>query len=296
MPWASRSANAMVLIIMTVLSGVPAISAGHDSRWPLFVAPFVGLVYYAAMEKGFAAALRDVVYNTDDLDRIGDLVHPIWGSHWIYRIFAELVSVSFGTFVAGGIARNRAVVASMIGGFGISIFYSCRVAVAIFSQTIPDQTFTLTEPSYQYVIDAALIAAAPIMGYRLGDFAKETSTAKPAGFAGIPRLHFIWLWFPAYWYAVAMIAPVIHYLTSGLFGSPASGIIGGLVNFVPIFAFAAPLAIGMTLLSDDDSRMHPAIRQTLGILVLIVGWIIAAAIQFGFIVLANWIRAYFASP
>ena len=68
------------------------ITVAAPPLWPLFVAPFAGLVYYLVLFLAFLDAMRKVV-DTTDVEVLG----LSWGHHWIYRILAEGVSVSFGT-------------------------------------------------------------------------------------------------------------------------------------------------------------------------------------------------------
>src|SRR5271163_2904670 len=92
-------------------------------RWPLVAAPVVGLVYYLASWSAFVTAMVDiVVFSRSELDqRHGGAV--VWGTHWVYRLLAEGISIAFATFVAGGMARERATTAALIGGLGISLLW-----------------------------------------------------------------------------------------------------------------------------------------------------------------------------
>jgi hypothetical protein len=259
-------------------------------RWPLFIAPVVGLVYYLAVSNALLTAIRDVVFNASDLPL--DATKLRYGTHWIYRLFAETVSITFGTFVAGGMARERAAIAGLIGGCGISLWWAFWLAIIFYVDLYVDAESTSRlfgiEPWYQFAICAAVIVAAPITGFWMGRTSREISTTKPKGFAGIPRAHFLWLWFPAYWYAAALVGPLVKFYLNGLI-EWTSPLLGCLLYLIPLGCFALPLFGGLTLLSDEISTMRPAFRQALGALVLIVGWGVAAAIQYGIISLVRWL-------
>jgi hypothetical protein len=77
------------------------------------------------------------------------------------------------------------------------------------------------------------------------------------------------------------------------------GIITALVYFivyaVPLLAFAVPLCIGLGLVAGQIETpraklWRPWLRHIAGIVVLVVGWWIAAGIDYGIIRAANWIR------
>src|ERR1700719_3335861 len=87
--------------------------------WPLVLAPLAAGVYYLALRQGFALSLGSVVYDASDVASL-EWDAPKWGSHWLYRSFAEIVSVLFGTFIAAGLAQQRAKLGGIIGGLAIS--------------------------------------------------------------------------------------------------------------------------------------------------------------------------------
>jgi hypothetical protein len=124
------------------------------------VAPFAGLAYYLVLLLAFLDAMGKVVDTTD-------VAVPglSWGHHWVYHIFAEGVSVSFGTFVAAGIARERAAIGGLLGGFGIALPLAARLI--IMSVAISFDGFETIDPIYQQVISAATAVAAPIAGFHL---------------------------------------------------------------------------------------------------------------------------------
>ena len=264
------------------------------SRWPLLAAPFAGLLYYLVLLAAFRHAIGDVVADTSDLSNLKGLT---WGNHWIYHAFAEIISIVFATFVAGGLGRDSAATAGLIGGFGISLWWSAWIGILLFVLA-QDHTTPVGQPLYELLISGAAGVAAPIIGYWMGETTRAISTEKPTGFAGVPRAHFIWLWMPAYFYAIAMIGPVLKYILAYFLGydgntiialdtSVSTGIIYFVLCVVPLMVSASPLFIGLGLLSGNignpahgSKRMHPALRQALGITVLIIGWFIAAGVHY----------------
>ena len=62
--------------------------------------------------------------------------------------------------------------------------------------------YVMREPWYQYVIDGLLVIGCPLIGFYAAEAAREINDSQPAGFAGINRLHFLWLWLAAYLYAL----------------------------------------------------------------------------------------------
>jgi hypothetical protein len=267
----------------TITATATAAPVVSGPRWPLVVAPLVGLIYYLVIVSAFSTAIRDVVFSTSDLDQ---MLGAKWGTHWIYHLVAEGVAVAFATFVAGGMGRQRAAMAGLIGGLGISLWWAAWLAVVLYLHF--HGGVVLFDPWYQSAIGVAGIILAPVIGYALGDVSREVSTNKPGGFAGIPRAHFLWLWFPAYWYCAAMIGPFLKYYMNGLIDTTPSLEVLALY-LIPFACFLGPLVLGLALLSGDSPPMRPAFRHTLGPLVLVVGWGIAAAIQYGIILFVNWL-------
>ncbi|HEV2099671.1 MAG TPA: hypothetical protein VGR45_12190 [Stellaceae bacterium] len=272
-----------------LLSGSEVAPLSSAPLWPLFIAPVVGLVYYLAVSNALLTAIRDVVFNASDLPL--DAIKLRYGTHWIYHLCAETVSITFGTFIAGGIARERAAIAGLIGGCGISLWWAFWLATVLYVGIYVDSEFMSrlfqAEPWYEFAICAAVIVAAPIVGFK----SREISTARHRGFGGIARAHFLWLWFPTYWYAVVLVGPLVKFYLNGVViwtpGVPP--LVSGILCLIPLICFGLPLLRGIDLLSDETSAMRPALRQALGALVLLVGWGVAAAIQYGIISLVRWL-------
>jgi hypothetical protein len=271
---------------VTAFATTPALSpAVSIPRWPLFLAPLVGLIYYLAICGAFQTAIGDVVPNTGDLDISPDAAPTKWASHWIYRLIAEAAAVTFATFIAGGLARQRAQISGLIGGFGVTLYWTVYLTIVILAQATL-QSSEIFEPWYQYVIGACAGVAAPIVGYSIGDKASEIAAGKPSGFAGIPRVHFLWLWFPAYWYAAAIIPSILNIYSNGLLRWEPPWTIFALY-VVPLTCFMLPLLGGLSLISGELGTARPILRQTFGVFVLIVGWYLAFAIHHGIISLVN---------
>ena len=256
-------------------------SPSVTSRWSLIAAPFTGLIYYLAMLLAFRATIGYLIAERSDITHLG----LTWGKHWIYHAFAEAVSVTFGTFVAAGIARERADLGGLIGGFGI--------VVAILLIHIPG--LVVGEPPYQYVIGGIAAITAPLVGYNLGAATRKIGVIQSRGFSGIPSLHFIWLWIPAYYYADRVIGPFLTYLLAYFLGyndfividsSLRTGIVFFAGCVLPVVTYAIPLFVGLGLLSGRlwnspyrPKPLRPARRQALGALVLIVGLGVAVCVD-----------------
>jgi hypothetical protein len=151
----------------------------------------VGLIYYLAMWKVFQTAIGDVVPYTSDLDITPDAAPSKWGTHWIYHLFAEPTSVVFGTLIAGGMARDRAAVAGLIGGLGLAC--GGRLAIILYDHyNVEGFDEQLVDPWYQYLIGGAFAIAGPVIGYAIGEAAREART-ELRWFSGISRAHFLWL-------------------------------------------------------------------------------------------------------
>jgi len=267
------------------------------SRWSLSVAPFAGLVYYLATYNGFSTAIGEVVADTTYLDPVTGATVFNWGTHWIYHTGTEVGAIAFGTFVAAGIVREGARLAGLMGGLGISLCWMAAIIAKILRSLFAPDTAVADKPWYEYLIGVISMLGAPIMGYRLGERAGKFSCRQALGFGGIPRLHFLWLWFPAEWYAAAMIGPLLNFCSDAdgtflfehLYLAP--------ISVLPLFAFAAPLLLGLGLISGQiveastrSSEMQFALRQIVGVLVLMIGWCSAAVVSHDIARLGSWLR------
>lgn len=246
--------------------------------WPFVAALFAGFIYYLALWMAFWIAIGDVVPGAANLPATGRL-YTLWKAHWLYRIFAESISIAFGTFIAGGLARERASIAGLIGGLGISLGWTVRLAFRL-------SFLGLIDPWYEIIIEAIIVIAAPMVGYIVGEVTAESGIAQQGGFAGVPRAHFLWLWFPTYGYAIMMIGPYIYSQFKYLYTFGFESLIRFLVYILPLAAFATPLVLGLALMSGHIGNlpyraepMPAVLRQTLGVIVLFAGWWVAAAIQ-----------------
>jgi hypothetical protein len=162
----------------------------------------------------FRTAIGDVIADTSDL---ADPEATTWGSHWFYHAFAEAFSITFGTFVSGGLARERAHVAVSLAGWASPFWWTaCLALLAFLANYSPSDL--VSSLSYQSLVVVIAAIAAPIVGYNIGPVTREISTEQPTGFAGIPRAHFLWLWVPVHFYAVAIIGPTMTYFGSQLMG------------------------------------------------------------------------------
>jgi len=137
------------------------------------------------------------------------------------------------------------------------------------------------EPWYQNAIDVLTLLAAPFVGLFTAETAEELHRDTPRGVGGINRLHFVWLWLILYFYALGLIAPVAR-----IYGMDDPNyinmIVSLIINGIPAAALAIPAYYGMAFLAGyHGDTMHPAGRNMVGVLVLVFGFLIGAAIQLG---------------
>jgi hypothetical protein len=233
------------------------------------VAPIVAGLYYLAIKLAFLESVISVLGRNDLFEA------PHWGSHWGFRLVAEAISTGFGTFVAAALAFGRERTAAMVGGCAISLGFVAKLALFhAYPDALPSE-----EPWYQYAIDAGSIVLAPMIGAYVSESATDMHRSAQ-GVGGIARLHFLWLWIVAYFYALALITPV-----GRMYAVSNSGLIAIaitlLVNAVPAAALLIPAYYGLAFLAGHHGDgMHPAGRNLVGALVLVSGFALGAAIQF----------------
>ena len=260
--------------------------------WPVLVAPLVAGVYYLALKGAFTrsidAAVGTIASSKIELD---DLTAPLWGFHWIYRGVAEVISVGFATFIAAGLARGRERAAAITGGVTIALVFLIGTVVAIYVRIYMAEDYVMREPWYQYVIDGLLVIGCPFISFHVAEAARETNNSQPVGLAGINRLHFLWLWFAAYWYALGLIFPISrHYMLESTSPGVISTVADMIINGIPAAALLIPGYFGIALLSGHrGTALHPIARNLLGVVVLIVGVVIGAAVQIVWQSLFRWL-------
>jgi hypothetical protein len=214
---------------------------------------------------------------------LSDLAVPQWGSHWIYRGAAEICAAAAGIFIAAGIARGREALAAIVGGCAISLGFITKLGLFFFLwMHLGPEEYSITEPWYQYAIDGVMIFVPPIVGLSVAETAEKLNQDEPNGFGGINRWHFVWLWLPAFWYARGLIAPFVQFYTAQFEVSIIKTVLAVLVHAIPAAAIAVPGYYGMTLLAGHHGNtMHPAGRNLVGALVLVFGFFVGTAVQFG---------------
>ena len=266
------------------------LSAGvlnHSTRpisgfWPVIIAPLVAGVYYLALKTAFAQSIVSVLGHTatTDID-LSDVLAPQWGSHWVYRGASELISAGFGTFVAAGLALGHERLAAIVGSCMISFQALVRTGVLVFAwKYVGINDATAPEPWYQYAIDALMIFAAPAVGAYVSEAAADMHRDVPIGFGGINRLHFLWLWLPAFFYAIGLITPMARIYIVAQDQSVIAIFLVALVNLLPVAAVAVPGFYGLTLLAGHHGHtMHPAGRNMVGALVLVFGFVVGIGVQ-----------------
>jgi hypothetical protein len=192
---------------------------------------------------------------------------------------AELCAVGLGAFVAAGLARSRERAAGLAAGititFGFGLFWSL---VLFFSITVPNfdpSAILVPAPWYQNAIDGLVAVAAPFVGLYMSGWARLLNEEMSVGFAGINRLHFLWLWLAVHWYAIALISAFAELKPS------ASQLIVGLLTGVSSPAvFMISGYYGLALLSGSvGGRLSSIRRNVLGILLLSVGFLAGVAFQ-----------------
>lgn len=237
--------------------------------WPILIAPLAAGVYYLSVKLAFAQSIISVMGRTDFLELTR------WGPNWTFRIAAEVIAVGIGTFVAASLAPGRERAAAIVGGSTISLGFVLKLWI-LFSQG--DESL---EPWYQHAIDGVVIVAAPLVGIYVTEPAEELHRTTPRGVGGVSRLHFIWLWFVMYFYALGLITPVARIYAMGepnIFKT----VVTLLINGIPAAALAIPGYYGMAFLAGlHGDTMHPAGRNMVGALVLVFGFLVGAVIQFG---------------
>lgn len=243
------------------------------SIWPVLVAPIIAGVYYLAVRTAFGQSVVSVLGRSDFFEA------PHWGSHWVYRVAAEVISASFGTFVAAGLALGHERAAAITGGCTIAVGFLIKLLITytVWNGAEPGTLISL-EPWYQRVIDAAMVVAAPLIGSFIAEAAEQMHRDSPRGFGGINRFHFIWLWFAAYWYALGLITPVTRYYANQDANTIATFILL-VINGIPAAALAISAYYGIAFLAGHHGdTMHPAGRNLVGILVLVFGFLVGAVI------------------
>jgi hypothetical protein len=253
--------------------------------WPVFIAPLVAGVYYLSIKSAFAQSIVSVLGRTatTDID-LSDIYSPQWGAHWVYRLAAEILSASFGTFVAAGLAHGRELAAAIAGGVTISFGFLLRIGALLYIWMYMEPgEFSVPEPWYQYAIEGLMIIVPPVIGVYVAEAAHDMHRQTPHGFGGINRLHFVWLWLPAFWYALGLITPMARLYALGPESSgPIATAIIFIINFIPAAAMAVPLYLGLALLAGQlGTALHAVGRNLLGVIVLALGFVAGLAIQSG---------------
>ncbi len=263
---------------MAANTGSDRVTPARVPFWPVLVAPIVAGMYYLPIKSAFAQSIVSVLGRTDFFD----LTTPRWGPHWIYHAAAEVIAAGFGTFIAAGLALGRERTAAIVGGCTISLGFIGKLTITYLAWRYQDaDTVVVLEPWYQYAIDGTMIFAAPLIGSFVAEAAEDMHRDTPDGFGAINRLHFLWLWFATYWYALGLITPMarLYALHDENIIATATAI---LINGIPAAAIAVPGYYGVAFLAGHQGdTMHPAGRNLVGVLVLIFGFLVGLVIQSG---------------
>lgn len=256
--------------------------------WPLLVAPIVAIFYYSALKLAFGMSLGNAVGDIGsdlqmNLDNFGH------GSHWIYRGVGELSSVSLAVYLASGLARGRSVAAGIIAGCTISVSYLAPIIWLALVQQDFLWGLVAINRWYQMAIDGAVILGSPYVGFKLSEAARDVVRANPVGFDGVNCLHFIWLWIAVLGYGGGLIGPFVRFYTRQFEFGPGDifGLVGAVISMMPLFI---PAYYGLGLLSRRIGvKLKPVARNTLGVIVLAVGFAVGTAIQYGLYLFFHWL-------
>ena len=143
---------------------------------------------------------------------------------------------------------QRARAASIVGALAISIVYLLQNATWIYFVYFANSRWESIEPWYQHVVEAAVIVGAPFIGSAVSGPALELNGPTTVGFAGINRLHFIWLWFAAGSYASGVLVPLMYLCRYAFVDSYEENRISLLLHTIvfglPVAAYGLPLAGG----------------------------------------------------
>jgi hypothetical protein len=231
------------------MAAIPSAAPYRAPIWPVIVAPLVAIVYLA-IKSAFAQSIVSVLGTaTIDIDRF-DPAAPQWGSHWLYRSVAEAVATGLAALVAAGLAHGRERLAAIVAGCSISAGFVVRIAILLYAWTYRGRAdFGAPEPWYQYAIDAAMIIAAPMIGGAAAEAAKDLHRDQPNGFGGINRLHFLWLWIIAFWYALGLITPIWRIYAAELHGGLIAMVLSVIINGIAAAAVGVPGYFGLALLA-----------------------------------------------
>jgi hypothetical protein len=144
------------------------------------------------------------------------------------------------------------------------------------------EDYSAPEPWYQYAIEGLMVFVPPIVGSYVAEAAEDIHRQVPAGFGGVARGHFIWLWLPAFWYALGLITPMARIYTLGPDAGAIATFLVLLVNGIPAAAVAIPGYFGLALLAGHlGTPMHTGLRNLCGTVALIIGFAVGLTVQFG---------------
>jgi hypothetical protein len=193
--------------------------------------------------------------------------------------------------VAAGIARERAKAAAITGAIAISMVYLLRTAFWLY-MTLFHTRWVPIEPWPQHSVEASIMIGGPFLGAAVSVAALKLNTPKTTGFAGINRLHFLWLWFAASLYAMAIVTPLLKWLLStfvdSVTESRSNAIVDALIYGVPVFGFFYPACLGLLLLAGKIGSSR-TLKNVVGPVILTIGWIIATCIQIYWGKLLQWV-------
>lgn len=239
----------------------------------MFALPLIAFLYYASILKAFFNMRTDFVRDTSDILYTYGIL-PVWGTHWVYRICAETAAVCVATFICAGIAREKARTGGVIAGSTIAFFYSARLAITYLSAG----QHAIEQSWHQSLIDIVLVFASPLIGIEVARRYQAWQGSLLPGFAGIARLHFIWLWLPLTLYSSYMLpaAKLAFELNNQ---DSVTAFLSTAFILPQFFILLLPLTFGIYVLAGR-MQWSKLINNVAGSAILIVGFFLALFCNF----------------
>jgi hypothetical protein len=250
----------------------------HSDGWIIktlvwLLCPFVALLYFSNLEGAFQQSLSSIL-ETARLEREFLLVPREefggWGDHYIYRMVVGVISVGITAFICGGFVREKGAYAGFLGGLVISGIQGLPFLLPNASGAEYGTSFLTTS------VLLALIS--PMIGVFAGSAGQNFSRSEERGFAGMPRVHILWLWVPAYHYGLILITPIANAIKVMILSADRG--LTPIFSMLPVLIYAAPIVIGLNILSGNLMEgMWGWARQVTGVIVIIGGVLVIYAFQ-----------------
>ena len=183
-----------------------------------------------------------------------------------------MILIALVAFICGGLTGKNGKHAGLIAGLVISSILSMPfVLPGVSSENLGAGFLAVT---------IILIIIAPVIGLVAGPAGEEVSQIRENGFAGIPRLHFFWLWLPGYHYGLILIQPLANFIKLNYTMSSQNPFLF-LWVILPLILYGAPLFIGMCVLAGTlMSGVWSWARQIIGSVIIIGGIVVIYTFQY----------------